>query len=483
MGVAFLPLYLKVLGAATYGLVGVFALLQAWMALLDLGLTPTLNREMARLRAGAHTPQSVRELLRALEAIYAAMSIVVIAGVWIAAPSLTHRWLNVGTLSPNLVINALRMMGFVVAVRWLEQVYRGALQGLQDMIWLNGQQALLATARWAGAYAVILFRPSILAFFIWQGAVSLIGATMLMLRTYRQLPRVAHPVSIRLSALHDVRVFASGVFISSALSFALTQTDKLVVSKMLPLADLGYYTLASALAGGLLQLMAPLITAVYPRLTEQAELSDVTAMRRTYQTSCEWMSAVIVPPSLLLAFFAHPILLLWTHDATVASATAPILTVLALGTMCYGFVNLPYMLQLAHGWTSLAVGINLVAVAVIVPLIVWAVPHYGALGAAFGWLVLNVGYVVTIAHLMHRRLLPGGKGQWYREAIAQPLVVGTAVCGVFFLLWPTGASHEIAALTVGLAGLAVFSSVVAVLPSVRQVVARILVGQRRVGAR
>ena len=44
MGLAFVPLYVKILGAETYGLIGVFAVLQSCVTLLDLGLTPTLNR-------------------------------------------------------------------------------------------------------------------------------------------------------------------------------------------------------------------------------------------------------------------------------------------------------------------------------------------------------------------------------------------------------------------------------------------------------
>lgn len=478
MGVVFLPLYLTVLGAATYGLIGVFGLLQGWMALLDLGLTPTLNREMARLRAGMHTPDSMRELLRALEGVYAVIAVSLIVGVWFAAPALTGRWFKVGALSPAIVTEALRLMGFVVAIRWLEQVYRGALQGLQDLVWLNSRQAVLATARWGGAYALILLKPSIAAFFLWQGTISLLGAMMLMNRTYRLLPAASHATALRLSALHDVRVFAGGMFISSVLGFALTQSDKLVVSKMLSLADLGYYMLASALAGGLLQLMAPLNSAVYPRLTEQAEQRNVEAMRRTYYTSCEWMSAIIVPPSLLLAFFARPILLLWTSDAGVASATAPILTVLAIGTMCYGFMNLPYMLQLAHGWTSLSIGVNIVAASVIVPLIVWGVPRYGALGAAYGLLLLNVGYVIVHAYFMHRRLLPGGRLRWYRDAIARPLLTGSVVCGAFALLWPRTHSHGIAALLLAAAALGVSVAVLAALPTVRPTIVRALAGLR-----
>ena len=40
MGLAFVPLYIQYLGIEAYGLIGLFAVLQAWLALLDMGLTP-----------------------------------------------------------------------------------------------------------------------------------------------------------------------------------------------------------------------------------------------------------------------------------------------------------------------------------------------------------------------------------------------------------------------------------------------------------
>lgn len=52
MGLAFVPLYIKYLGMEAYGLIGLFALLQAWLSLLDMGMTPTLNPEMARFSGG-----------------------------------------------------------------------------------------------------------------------------------------------------------------------------------------------------------------------------------------------------------------------------------------------------------------------------------------------------------------------------------------------------------------------------------------------
>ena len=48
MGLAFIALYIKFLGIEAYGLIGIFAVLSAWLALLDMGMTPTVSREMAR---------------------------------------------------------------------------------------------------------------------------------------------------------------------------------------------------------------------------------------------------------------------------------------------------------------------------------------------------------------------------------------------------------------------------------------------------
>ena len=40
MGLAFIPLYINYLGIEAYGLIGLFAVLQGWLVLLDLGMTP-----------------------------------------------------------------------------------------------------------------------------------------------------------------------------------------------------------------------------------------------------------------------------------------------------------------------------------------------------------------------------------------------------------------------------------------------------------
>ena len=92
MGLAFIPLYIKYLGIESYGLIGLFAVLQAWLSLLDMGMTPTLGREMARFTGGSHSAQSIRDLLRSIEVVALGVAIFIAAGIWAASGWLASDW-------------------------------------------------------------------------------------------------------------------------------------------------------------------------------------------------------------------------------------------------------------------------------------------------------------------------------------------------------------------------------------------------------
>lgn len=426
MGLAFIPVYIRYLGVEAWGLVGFMSMLQAWLTLFDMGLTPTLSREMARFQAGAHGAQSIRDLLRSLEVIYGGVAMAVVGIVWFIAPWVAEHWLSASHLSVASVAQAIGVMGLVLAARMVEQIYRGAIQGLQRQVWLNGAQSALATLRWAGVIGVLAWiSPSIESFFLWQGLVSLLSVAVLARKTYHWLPYGERPARFDLAAIVRIRRFAGGMAATTLLALLLTQVDKLLLSKLVSLEDFGYYTLAASVAGALYFLVAPIATAVSPRLTELVAKSEHQVLIDTYHQASQWLAAVLIPVALVLAAFAEPLLYVWTGNVSLTQQAGPLLVLLALGTLCNGFMHVPYMTQLAHGWTGFAIRVNIVAVCFIVPAIIWAVPRFGAIGAAWAWLVLNAGYVLIGMHFMHRKLLPGEKWRWYRDAVFKPLVIGS----------------------------------------------------------
>ena len=166
MGLAFIPIYIKYLGIEAYGLIGLFAVLQAWLVLLDMGMTPALGREMARFTGGSHTAQSIRDLLRSIEVVALGMSIAIGVGIWLASDWLASDWLKAEKLSTQTVSHAFTVMGVVTALRFAEGVYRSSILGLQRQVLFNVVNSAMATLRSVGAVAVLIWvSPTIEAFF------------------------------------------------------------------------------------------------------------------------------------------------------------------------------------------------------------------------------------------------------------------------------------------------------------------------------
>lgn len=446
IGLAFVPLYIEYLGIEAYGLIGIFALLQAWLTLLDMGMTPTLNREMARFTAGAHTPQSIRDLLRSLEIVCFGIAALIGVLIWAASGWLAADWLRADKLPLDVVAQAIAIMGGVAALRFVEGIYRGAILGLQRQVFFNVMNASLSTVRAVGAVAVLAWvSPTIETYFVWQGLVSIISVIVLAGAAHKSLPSAPRPAKFSRQAILEIRHFAGGMMATTFLALLLTQVDKILLSRLISLEFFGYYTLAATVAAAITLFVVPISQAFYPRLTELVAQNDNQGLIQTYHRSAQLVTVLAAPAAFMLIFFGHNLLSLWTGDKVLAREVAPLLSLLALGTFFNGLMHMPYMLQLAHGWSGFAARVNLVAVAVLIPAILWATPRFGAVGAAWAWVMLNAGYVLIGVHFMYRRLLPTEKWIWFGRDIALPIFVTAIVVATFKHIHPDGlgAVHEL----------------------------------------
>ncbi len=442
MGLAFIPLYIKYLGIEAYGLIGLFALLQAWLSLLDMGMTPTLGREMARFTGGSHTAQSIRDLLRSIEVIALGFSVLIAGGIALGANWIATSWLQAQELPSEVVAKAFVVMGLVTAIRFMESIYRSSIVGLQRQVLFNVVNSAMATLRGLGALGVLVWvSASIEAFFIWQGLVSTVTLMILAGTTYASLPCAERAGRFSLDALRGVWSFAGGMIGITFLSLLLTQVDKIFLSKLLSLTEYGYYTLASVVAGALYMVIAPITQAFYPRLCELHARNDQGALIDTYHKGAQLVSVSAGSVAIVVILFAETFLRLWTQDTDLAQHTATVLSLLMLGNLLNGLMWIPYHTQLAQGWTSLAVRINIVALAVIFPSILWATPRFGAEGAAWAWVSLNAGYVLIGIHFMYRRILVNEKWRWYVKDVFMPLFVGSAAASALAVLWKAKRSN------------------------------------------
>lgn len=438
MSLVFVPVYIHYLGMEAYGLIGVFTLLYMWLSLLDMGMTPTLSREMARYTAGAHSAQSIRDLLRTLEFICFALAVVLFAGINLSSEWLANHWLHTEKLSIKELTQAISVMSLVIALRFIEGLYRGAIVGLQQQVWLNIASAILATLRSVGAVLVLIWiAPTIDTFFIWQGVVSIITILVFIIATYRHLPASTQLTQFSLVQLKKIWHFAGSMMGLTLLALLLTQVDKIILSRLLNLEMFGYYTLASTIAATLNNLITPVTQAYYPRFTELVTQGDSIALIKIYHQSAQLISVLIIPATFLFVFFGKNLLLLWTNNILIAENAAPLLVLLAIGMMLNGFIHIPYYLTLAYGWTKFPMYQNIIAVLILIPSMIWASIHYGAIGAAWISVILNAGYVLIGVHFMYKRLLVTEKWQWYGKDITLPMLSTIIIMWLCMLIQPS----------------------------------------------
>jgi O-antigen/teichoic acid export membrane protein len=202
----------------------------------------------------------------------------------------------------------------------------------------------------------------------------------------------------------------------------LNQLDKLILSRLISLKDFGYYTLAWTAANGLRVFADPMFSVFFPRFSYLVGKGDQRQLIATYHSGCQLMTVILLPIGAFLAFFAPEIMFLWTRDPTTVEQTHRLITLLSIGNILLGLMVLPYALQLAYGWTSLALTTSLVFIILLVPLLLGLAPWYGAAAAAWLWLLLNAGYVGANIPIMHGRLFPKELWRWYVTDVAMSAI-------------------------------------------------------------
>jgi O-antigen/teichoic acid export membrane protein len=207
----------------------------------------------------------------------------------------------------------------------------------------------------------------------------------------------------------------------AVISLVLTQADKLLVSKLFSLRTFGYYALAWSVASGPLIVSGCVFNVIFPRMSALVPEGKMDLISDSYHRGSQLMAVLILPLAAVVALFSFEILRLWTGNAETAANAAPILSMLMIGSAINAVLYLPYILQLAFGWTKLPFVAGLVSISILLPLMFPMTRHFGLVGAASMWAVLNVLNMLIAVPIMHRRLLPKEAWKYYRD-IGSPML-------------------------------------------------------------
>jgi O-antigen/teichoic acid export membrane protein len=458
IAVVFLPSYIRILGLEAFGLVGLMLSFQSISQLFDFGIGGAINRELSRRAHDSALADGARDLVRSSEIVIWLLAMAVGAIIWAGSGLMADHWLHLNNIQHSEAASAIAIMGLSIALLWPSTFYANCLSGLERQPTLNAINIVFATLRYAGVLLVLWVAPSLAAFLWWYALVGALQSLTTAVVAWRALPRGHRRARWSIVELHGNRHFAAGLFAIGVLAMGVSQIDRLSIASLRPLAELGYYTLAISIAGGLGRMVLPMFNAIYPRFSRLVARGEDAKVRELYHLGSQYLAIIVAAIAAVLIVFAHDVLYLWTGNADLANTAALPLAILVAGAAFNGLMNIPYALQLANGWTRLAMGMNAASLLVGIPFCLWAVPRFGISGAACVWLFANLASIVVGIPLMHRRLLKNEMASWFLRNTLPPLFSALVTALVLRAILPPVPRSITGIALLGLASLATLAA-------------------------
>ncbi|WP_367844555.1 lipopolysaccharide biosynthesis protein [Rhodanobacter geophilus] len=415
-----LPFYVRFLGMEAYGLIGFYATLQTVLLALDLGLAPTVSREIAH---GAETGQQRRSasLLRTLGVVYVSVAVVIVALIALIAPWIGADWLHAKTLSESTVTQAVTLMGVNLACRWPISLYQGALIGAHRLA--HSAATSMATNICAAITTIAVLAwgaRSIQAFFVVQAAFGLLQVLVLRGLAWRAVGEFGAPYDFGdLRRVWHFSAWMGGVVIAGLL---VSQFDKVVLSRVVTLESFAHYMLAALLVSGLQVLTTPAFNTLFPKFSALIAKGDRSSLEYLYITASRLFSTSLFALAFAVVFQTEPMVTIWLGDAKVAADVAPLAAWLAVGSALNGIMVFPYCLQLAAGKPKLAFLIAAGLLVITVPMVIALAIKYGAIGGAVSWAILNALYLFIGTWLTGREVMGFAGWLWLKRSVSIPLI-------------------------------------------------------------
>ncbi|MDB5280530.1 MAG: polysaccharide biosynthesis protein [Ferruginibacter sp.] len=427
----FIPVYLKYIGSEGYGLIGVFASIQSILYILDSGLSTTLNKELAGLSSGVSNKQKIVNLVKTLETVYWPVAILVgiiaLAASWVLATS----WVQAKGLTAGTVFHAFAILSITLIFQFPVGFYAGGLLGLQRHLLYNVLRVFFAILKNAGAVLLLIFySKSVIIFFYWNLLI-----TIFVVLIYRFALRKlinAGKLTAKFDGYELKRVarFSGGMAAISLSAILMLQADKVVLSKTIPLADFGYYTIALTMGMAVLQIVNPIAQSFFPKFSYLSSLNMHLQLKETYHKCCQIVSIIIFPASLIIIVYTKEVLMLWTNNVATVENTWYIARLFAIGTCMNAMVSILFSFTFALNWTKFAFYMSIFSSVIVAPAIALITWIYGASGAAGCWICLNALYIIFIPYIVHNKFLKEDLLAWYWKDTFKPLIS----CVLFILL-------------------------------------------------
>jgi O-antigen/teichoic acid export membrane protein len=210
------------------------------------------------------------------------------------------------------------------------------------------------------------------------------------------------------------------------------QAAQVIVSKLLPIAEFGFYGFAASTVNRATLVTNAVAQAAFPSFSSLFAADDRPGLMLQYRKLQDLVCYGTVPLFAGICFAAVPV---YTYVFNAGAARHLLLPTLflALGTWMNATVSIPYMLTVAMGRQQIASRTTVVAAVFVLPVTVFLVYRFGLNGAGLSWVFYHLFLYAYMVPRICRECLGIRPLAWYQQ-VSKAFGIGAAAYGLAWVV-------------------------------------------------
>lgn len=414
-------------------------------AVLELGVLATTTREVS-LHSDSE-PTYITGLIRTASLLYWSFSLLIAGAVFITAPILVRHWIILRTTDAGTASTMIRILSISTMTVLPRSLYTSLFRGRQRMAINNIIDIITTTAQQLGILVVLKLGAGVFAVSGWISASMILSLVAYLIVAGRIFGPHALVPGFDMAVVRRNASYTRLMLANSLLSLVHTQADKVIVSKLLPVGEFGFYGFASATVGRVTFVATAIGQAAFPSFSTLFASGDHHALIRQFRKLQDLVCFITAPLFAAVCFAALPVYG-YLFNTSVATRLLLPTTLLALGFYMNSVLNQPFMLSFAVGKPQIIVKANVLALFVVLPVTALLIVSYGITGAALSWVFYNLFAYVYIVPKICRETLRIPVWSWYKQVLKSASLAFIAY-GLAWELSRSGGSSSLPALFLG----------------------------------
>lgn len=395
---------------------------------LDMGLSKTTIREVAAYNDSE--PEYIIKLSQTFSLFYWLAYVIIVFLFLLFLPIIIDSWINLTTMDPEEAYDILLIIVSTALLAIPKMLLTSLCIGLQRMDGNNVIDVTIAIIQQLGIALLLIYGKDVYAVAYWLAATNI-------LRVFTYMTFVSFILDVRAllpkfssDVIQRVKEYTVKMMWVSLLLVIHKQIDKVLISKFLPIGNLGIYMFAFGAISKSTIITGSIAQAAFPHFSASEKKNNKNESIDKFFVLQDLLIYGTVPIFVLGFYLCKPVFSFLLDEMKSEMLQLPVLF-LSLSFYFNATLRMVSTYVSAVGKPEYIINVTKFLLVISIPVAIFLIYEFAMLGAAISWLVYYVLAAAYMVPKVYRRELNCSPVIWFKSVS----MVITLVSFIYMPLW------------------------------------------------